>query len=72
MTRYRARIAWNAAWAVALTWALIADYTDASLPGHDTLVLGAHFYPHHLSGLAWLVTGGLAFWAGLCMMTGKS
>jgi len=44
-------------------------YGDASMPGHDDMILGAHYYPHHLGDFTLLVIGGLAFWFGMTMLS---
>ena len=62
---------WHAAWGIALVWALVADYTDKNLPGHDQFVYGAHVYAADPGDLALLVLGGLGFWFGMRALRGR-
>ena len=56
---------------VAIAFWLILTYADGAMPGHDGMIEGAHFYPHHLGDLALLVIGGLGFWFGMVVLTGR-
>lgn len=65
------KIAWNAAWAVAVVAAGAWVYADRKADGHDSLVFGAHYYYHHPLDVFLLTIGGLGFWLGMRALTGR-
>jgi hypothetical protein len=67
------KVAYNAAWGIALVWVLVWGYADASAPPwlHESLVYGLQAAAQAPGQVAWLVVGGLGFWFGLRTMAGR-